>query len=143
MGNVGLAPKLFSKVNSSGVPFFGVLATAVLSAVALLTRYFGSDDIFILMASTTGIIGCIIWIMISWGHLGFRKNMKIQGKDVKELKFRAPMFPYVPIAGIVANILIIAGMFFDPIQRVAFYLTAGSIVVLFFCYKFFIKPPAE
>ena len=129
MARERLAPAFLGKVNESGVPFNGVLLTAGLMMVALLVKVFGAEQLFIMMLAASGLIGCLIWIIISWSQIGFRNYLKRQGGSVRQLKFKTWFYPLVPVAGIVANIVIVCGMWFDESLRVVLY-SGGACVAL-------------
>ena len=129
MARERLAPSFLGKVNNSGVPFNGVLLTAGLMMVALLVKVFGAEQLFIMMIAASGLIGCLIWIIIAWSQIGFRNYLKRNGGSIRQLKFKTWFYPLVPVAGIVANIVIVCGMWFDPAQRIVLY-SGGVCVVL-------------
>ena len=131
------APKIFAKTNKKEVPVYGVILITVLSLFCLLTKFVGAEKLFILVISSSGMIGCFIWIMISLCHIYFRKTLS--KKQVNKLKFRAWAFPIIPILSIAFNLCVILGMLWDPDQRVVVY--SGLLLIGFFsvmykiCYK--------
>lgn len=129
MARERLAPAFLGKVNKNGVPFNGVLATVALMMIALLVKVFGAEQVFVMMLAASGLIGCLIWIIISWSQIGFRNYLTSQGGSSKQLKFKTPFYPLIPVAGIVANVVIVIGMWFDPSQRIVLY-SGGACVAL-------------
>lgn len=130
------APKFYHHVNKNGVPFWGVLVTAALSALCLLSKFIGAEKLFILIVSSSGMVGCLIWIMISLSHVGFRRYLKKGGVDARNLTFRVRGYPWVPIISILANALVILGMLCDPTQRIVVY--SGIVLLIFFTTTYFI-----
>lgn len=130
MANTGQAPKLYAKVNRNEVPFIGVIVTACLSGLCLLTKFMGAEKVFILILSSSGMIGCLSWIMISVSHVGFRKYLKKEGINPNTLSFRVIGYPLIPIISIVLNVLVILGMLYDPSQRIVVY--SGVCLLVFF-----------
>ncbi len=124
------APMIFARTNKNSVPFYGVIITAILSGLCLLSKFVGTEKIFILIISSSGMVGCVIWIMISVSHIGFRKYLKNSGVDANTLSFRSFGYPLVPALGIIANLCVILGMLVDPEQRMVVY--SGIALVIFF-----------
>lgn len=81
------APKIFAKVNKKQVPAYGVVFVAVLSCFCLITKFVGAEKLFILVISSSGMVGCMIWIIISLCHICFRKSLTQE--QVAKLKFKA------------------------------------------------------
>lgn len=130
MSSSNQAPRIYAITNKNGVPYYGVIVTAALSGLCLLSKFFGAEKVFILIVSSSGMVGCLIWIMISWGHIGFRRYLKREGVNPDTLSFRVRGYPLVPILSIVFNALVILGMLCDDGQRIVVYL--GLILIAFF-----------
>lgn len=124
------APQIYSKVNKNGVPFISVIVTAILSGLCLLSKFIGAEKVFILIVSSSGMVGCLIWMMISFSHIGFRNYLKREGVDVRKLSFKVIGYPLVPILSIIFNALVILGMLYDPSQRIVVY--SGVCLLIFF-----------
>lgn len=136
MAESGQAPKLYHHTNRNGVPFWGVLVTAALSALCLLSKFVGAEKLFILIVSSSGMVGCVIWMMISLSHIGFRSYLKKNGVDANTLSFRVRGYPWVPIISIIANALVILGMLCDSSQRMVVY--SGIVLLIFFISVYFL-----
>lgn len=136
MAKTKQAPQIFSKTNKHNSPIYGVFFTCLLSAVCLLSKFVGAEKIFMMIIASSGMIGCIIWIMISWSHIGFRKHLRTNNIAPSTLKFQVKPYPLIPLLSIVANLLVIAGMLFDSSQRIVIY--AGLGILIFFSLIFFI-----
>ena len=95
----------------------------------------GAEKIFILIISSSGMIGCLIWLIISLCHIKFRQSLSQD--EINNLKFRAIGFPYIPYISITVNTLIILGMLCDPDQRIVVF--SGLVLILIFSlmYKLF------
>lgn len=137
MANENQAPKIFATINSRNVPVYGVVFVAVLSLFCLITKFVGAEKLFILVVSSSGMVGCMIWIIISLCHIYFRKTLSKE--QVRKLKFRAWAFPIIPILSITFNLCVILGMLWDPDQRIVVY--SGLVLIGFFSimYKLYYK----
>ena len=58
------------------VPYYGVLVTAAMSGLCLLSKFIGAEKVFILIVSSSGMVGCLIWIMIGWRPYWFSALFK-------------------------------------------------------------------
>lgn len=136
MAKDGDAPKFLAKLNSKGVPVNGVFLTLVLSALSLLTSEYAADTVYIWLMSSVGLTGCVIWIIISWCQINFRKHYLALGGDVKDLVFRTPLFPTVPIAAIIINLAIISSLAFTEGQEIVLYTGVPVIIAIYLYYIF-------
>lgn len=137
MANAQQAPRLYSFINRHGIPYWGVVLTCILSGLCLLSAVKSIEQILMLIIASSGMIGCYIWIMISWCHIGFRQHLKREGIDPNTLTFRARLYPWVPITSIIFNALVIVAMFCDPTQRTVVY--SGIVLLLFFIAIYFLR----
>lgn len=130
MANDKQAPRIYAKVNKNNVPYAGVVVTAALSGLCLISKFVGAEKVFMLIISSSGMVGCLVWIMIAWSHIGFRKHLVRTGQSVANLAFIVKPYPLVPILGIITNTIIIIGMLVDPDQRTVVY--SGICLLVFF-----------
>ncbi|SDF82092.1 Amino-acid permease RocC [Sporomusa acidovorans DSM 3132] len=127
MSRENLAPAWLGKLNRNGVPFNGVLITLALAGLSLLTQVYAADTVYLWLMSSTGLTGCLIWVIIAWCQLNFRQEYKKMGGKVRDLIFRTPLYPLVPILTIVLNLGIIFSLYFDETQHIVLY--AGTVVL--------------
>lgn len=128
MSKENLAPAWLGKLNSNGVPFNGVLITLALAGLSLLTQVYAADTVYLWLMSSTGLTGCLIWVIIAWCQINFRQEYKRLGGKLSDLVFRTPFYPVVPILTIVLNLGIIFSLYFDETQHIVLY--AGTVVLL-------------
>lgn len=127
------APSFLEKLSASGVPYYGVLLTLVLSGLSLLTSEYAADTVYLWLMSSVGLTGCLIWIVIAWCQLNFRKSFVALGGKLEQLIFRTPAYPLLPIVAIVLNIGIILSLYFDESQQIVLY-TGIPVIVLIYVY---------
>ncbi|CAO3662134.1 unnamed protein product [Umbelopsis vinacea] len=94
LGREGKAPLIFGKCNSRGVPVYALAVTTIFACLAFLADIFGSSNVFAWLINLTGLSALLTWMCISIIHLRFRHAFKVQGRDLKDLPYRAPLFPY-------------------------------------------------
>ncbi|WP_317301616.1 amino acid permease [Ligilactobacillus animalis] len=108
LGVDGDAPKMFSRVNSRGIPIFALLGTTLIGLFTFLASIFG-NQVYTFLVSASGLTGFIAWIGIAVSHYRFRRAFKAQGHDLSELKYKAKWFPLGPILALILCILVIIG----------------------------------
>lgn len=108
LGVDGDAPKMFSRVNSHGIPIFALLGTTFVGLLTFLASIFG-NEVYTFLVSASGLTGFIAWIGIAVSHYRFRRAFKAQGHDLSELKYKAKWFPVGPLLALVLCILVIIG----------------------------------
>ncbi|WP_411730891.1 hypothetical protein [Peribacillus sp. CSMR9] len=123
----GMAPSVFGKLNSRGVPFNAVLFSLLFSLVSLLTSVVSAETIFVVLLSVNGLAGTISWMTIALSQYNFRGQFIKTGGDVKELKYKVPLFPLIPILCLVLCGISILFMAFDPAQRSSLVVGLGFI----------------
>lgn len=139
MSKEGLAPAWLGKLNTRGVPFNGVLITLILACMSLLTERFAADTVYLWLMSSTGLTGCLIWVIIAWCQLNFRKEYERLGGNIKDLVFRTPMYPLVPILAIVLNVGVIISLYFDESQRIVLYTGIPALFGIYLYYLMFLS----
>ncbi len=71
---------------------------------------------------------------ISLSQLLFRRAYLREGRSVKDLAYRTPGYPFVPIASFLLCLLSCIGIAFDPTQRVALYCGVPFILLCYAVY---------
>lgn len=139
MPKEGLAPRVLGKVNSSGVLVYGVLITVILACMSLLTSEYAADTVYVWLMSSTGLTGCLIWVIIAWCQFNFRKDFIRLGGKLEELTFHTPFYPLVPILAVGLNLGVIIGLYFDESQRIVLYTGIPALAVIYLYYLIFLN----
>lgn len=105
----GKAPKLFAKVTRSGVPVNALIMTAAIGALAFLSSLFGDGEVYVWLLNASGMSGFIAWLGIAISHYRFRKAYLAQGRDLRDLPYRAKLFPFGPIFAFIICCIVIIG----------------------------------
>ncbi|GAB5593414.1 hypothetical protein Unana1_08314 [Umbelopsis nana] len=140
LGKEGKAPRIFGKVNSRGVPVYALIVTTLFACLAFLADIFGSSNVFAWLINLTGLSALLTWMSISVIHLRFRHAFKVQGRDLKDLPYRAPLFPYgCYVAILLCLVVLVSDIYyaatttpFEPVNVV------GVLIGLPFFFLFFI-----
>ena len=102
----GNAPKIFEKVNKSGVPIPAVLFSALLIFGCVLLNYFVPEDALgHLMYIVVGAL-VLNWAMISLTHLKFKQAMNKLGIKTKFPALWTPVSNYLVLAFILTVLYI-------------------------------------
>lgn len=105
----GQAPKLFSKLNSRGVPIPALIATTAIGALCFISSLIGDGAAYTWLINASGLAGFITWMGIAWCHYKFRRAFLAQGHNVDELPFKAIFFPLGPIVALLMCAFVVAG----------------------------------
>jgi lysine-specific permease len=103
------APLIFCKLNRYGVPYYSILATALVGCISFVGIFLGDGTVFLWLISITGVSGILTWVSIALIHVRFRQGLKRQNIDTKTLSYMAPFYPVGPILAFVLGFIIIFG----------------------------------
>ncbi|ORY94207.1 amino acid permease-domain-containing protein [Syncephalastrum racemosum] len=143
LANEGKAPKFFRRVTRNGIPIYCVLLTAVIGMLAFLTSLFGNGVVYNWLLNISGVAGFIAWLGIAASHWRFRRAFVAQGKDIKELPFRARLYPFGPIFAFAVCLFVLVGQGYDswtadPVVAadiIACYIGIPIVVLFYLGYK--------
>lgn len=105
----GKAPKIFAKLTRQGVPINALILTALIGAFAFLSSLFGDGVVYVWLLNASGMSGFIAWLGIAISHYRFRKAFLVQGRDLRELPYKAKWFPFGPIFAFIICLIVIIG----------------------------------
>ena len=133
------SPATFTKTSKNGVPMIA-LCTSMLGAIlALISSVVVANTVYLVLVSLSGLAVVIVWMTIALSQLKFRKAFLASGHQLSELKYKTPLFPFVPwfafsLSG--ASCLLI---WFDPIQRIALSWTIPFVIGCYLAHYLFEK----
>ncbi|WP_342047322.1 S-methylmethionine permease [Bacillus sp. OTU530] len=122
---------IFLKLTKQGVPIYAVIFSMLGGGLALFSSIVAPDTVYIVLVSISGLAVVVVWMSISLSQYLFRKRYIQEGHSVKDLVYRTPFYPLIPIASIVLCLASCIGIAFDPTQRIALYC---GISFILFCY---------
>ncbi len=109
MAREGTAPRLFARLNERGVPVMALLATAFIGLFGFLSEVMGDGGAYTWLINVSGLSGFIVWAGIALCHFRFRRAYLAQGGQLRDLPYRAPLFPVGPIIALVMLVIVIIG----------------------------------
>jgi len=127
----GKAPKIFSRVNSRGIPTPAILLTMAIGLISLATNFASPDKVFVWIVSIAGFNTLLTWFGILLSHFCFRKWLVKHGGKVENLKFKTKAFPTATILGLVFLVFIAIVTAVSPSTRLTFYIGAPMIIIYF------------
>lgn len=122
---------IFLKLTKQGVPINALIFSMVGGALALFSSIIAPDTVYIALVSISGLAVVAVWMSISVSQFLFRRRYLQEGNSVKDLVYRTPFYPLVPIASFVLCLASCIGIAFDPTQRIALYC---GVPFILFCY---------
>ena len=143
LSNERMAHPMFAKINRHGIPFHALLFSMLGGILALLSSVWAADQVYVVLVSISGFAVVAVWMGIAASHYFFRKQFVAQGGDVKALHFKAPWYPFVPLAALALCTLSLIGIGFDPAQRIALYCGLPFVAVCYAAYYGFYHKKAS
>jgi|SRR6185437_5675673 len=113
MSHTNIAPKIFSKITSYGLPIYALLATALVGSTVFISSFIGNGVLFTQLVKVSSTCGFIAWFGIALSHYNFRKN---HITDLSQLTYKAIWFPVGPIFSMILIAGIILGQGYDLIS---------------------------
>ncbi|MDQ0879398.1 amino acid permease [Peribacillus sp. V2I11] len=134
LSNEKMISSFFGKVTSNGVPLNALSVSMAVACLSLLSSVFAPDTVYVVLVAISGFAVVVVWIGIVLSQYMFRKHFLKMGGDIKNLKFRTPLYPFVPIVACVLCLASCIGLAFDASQRIALYCGVPFIIL---CYLFY------
>lgn len=139
----GKAPKMFSRLSSSGVPRFALIATTIIAMLCFLTSMFKDQQVYLWLLNMSGMTGFIAWLGIAISHYRFRKGYMAQRLDLNKLPYFSNFFPFGPIFAFVLCLIITLGQNYEAFLQetidwngvIATYIGIPLFFVIYFGYK--------
>lgn len=144
----GYAPKVFTKTNKLGIPYYGIILSFFFCLLAFMTVSSGSSQIFTYLVNVVSITGLIAWSCILTIHIRFMSACKAQGIDrKKDLAYCSPFQPYGSyialticiIVTLIKNFTVFLGNDFDYKSFITGYVVLPVFVIMYFSYKIIYK----
>ena len=115
MAKNGSAPKVFSKLDTRGVPMNALYATTAIAALCFLTTFIGEEQVFNWLLNMSGMCGFIVWLGIAISHYRFRKGYLAQGYKLEDLAYRAKFFPFAPWFAFILCAIVVLGQNYQAV----------------------------
>lgn len=124
------APAFLMKEDARGVPVAAVLASAAFLLIVVGISYILPHNIFVYIASASGVSILLNWVIIAITHFRFRQKAK-----TKQLAVKQYSFPYATVAAIILLLVALSTSVLSRNQLVGFFI--GIIILLLFVALYF------
>ncbi|MFJ5539001.1 amino acid permease [Vreelandella titanicae] len=121
LADQGTLPKSLGRLNKQGIPMNALLLSMVGGLGALFSSVYAPETVYLVLVSISGLAVVVVWMAIALSQLNFRRQYLREGGRLKDLVYRTPCYPWVPLIAFAACLAACIGIAFDPQQRVALY----------------------
>lgn len=134
-----MGPASLTKLTKKGVPLKALFITIAISGLSLLTSVVAAETVYVWLISISGMITVVAWMSICASQFVFRRRFLAEGGNLKDLAFKTPLYPIVPILGFSVYGLILISLIFIPDQRIGLYCGVPLMIICYAYYHFGIK----
>lgn len=136
MAQKGMVSSKLGKLTKKGVPLNALTFSMFFGCLSLLSGIYAEDTVYLWLLSIAG-FGCLfVWASIALSNLLGRKKYIQEGGKLEDLKYKTPLYPFVPIVAFVLNVVVIISLAFIPDQRIALYCGVPFMIACLIYYHF-------
>ncbi|KAI8887782.1 hypothetical protein K501DRAFT_174821 [Backusella circina FSU 941] len=146
MAEDGNAPKILTRVNRFGSPYYAVFASSILGFICIFISVYGANNVLAWLLNLAAISGFMNWAGIAFVQLRFRRGYVYQGRDIRDLPYKAFLYPYGSIISGTVFILILLGQGYvsfypkwDAVTFVTSYIGFIPLILAYVCHKLITK----
>ncbi|EDO16998.1 hypothetical protein Kpol_1065p13 [Vanderwaltozyma polyspora DSM 70294] len=107
----GYAPKILSYVDREGRPLVALGISFLIGLIAFVSCTSHEEEVFTWLAAIAGLSEIFTWSGIMFSHVRFRAAMKVQGKDINELGYKANTGVWGSAYGAFFGVLVLIAQF--------------------------------
>ncbi|KAK4561380.1 amino acid transporter [Recurvomyces mirabilis] len=100
------APGFLARTDKRGVPFFALGASALVCCLAFMSVSTSSKVVFTYFVNLVSIFGLLTWISILVSHIYFKKALRAQGVNERDMRYRSPFGMWGSMVALVFCIII-------------------------------------
>ncbi|MHC6227454.1 amino acid permease [Pseudomonas sp. X10] len=134
MSKTSMAPRSLSVLSSRGVPLRALSITLCFALLSLLTSFIAADTLFMVLMAVSGMSGTVTWIVIALAQYRFRRAFLRDGGKLEDLKYKAPLYPWLPLLCIALCASLFVFLALDETQRLSLYWGFGFIALCYGAY---------
>lgn len=121
----GLVSRKMGLLNRNKVPNRAVWLTALAISIGIVVTYLAPNNVYVWITSASAFASLWTWGIILVSELLFRSDRRRKEQSVE---FAVPLWPYLPIAGLVLLAAMLVGFVLSPLTRVSVW--AGIIFLV-------------
>ncbi|WIX34037.1 amino acid permease [Salinicola sp. JS01] len=130
----GTLPRALGRLNRRGIPLNAVILSMLGGFGALFSSVYAPDLVYLALVSISGLAVVLVWMAIAASQWRFRRVYVRAGNDPRDLVYRTPGYPWVPLAAFGFCLFACVGIAFDPQQRIALYFGVPFVALCYACY---------
>lgn len=119
MAEMNQLPSAFSKTTERGVPMLSLVISLAAGLMCLVSSVVSPGAVYLALVSIAGFAVVAVWIVIVVAQMMNRRKFVAAGGDIDKLAYKTPMYPWVPIIALVACVISLIAVAFDPNQVAA------------------------
>lgn len=131
LGNEGMLPRCFAATNRHGAPVLALCVSMAGGLLALLSSVVAASSVYLILVGISGLSAVVVWAVVAWCQIRFRKQWLRDGHTLDELPYRTPGFPVVSWLAFGLCVLSCVLVALDPEQWVAL---VSEIIFIALCY---------
>ncbi|MFJ4209342.1 amino acid permease [Paenarthrobacter sp. NPDC089675] len=134
LADEGHAPQAFKRLTRRGIPLIALSVSMLGGLASLISSVAAPETVYLALVSVAGFAVVGVWMSITASHFFHRRAFVKNGGRVKDLAYKAPFFPLVPILAFSLCLVSLVGIALDPSQIAALYFGIPFVAA---CYLFF------
>ena len=143
MAEMNQLPSAFSKTTDRGVPMLTLVISLAAGLMCLVSSVVSPGAVYLALVSIAGFAVVAVWIVIVVAQMMNRRKFVAAGGDIDKLAYKTPMYPWVPIIALVACVISLIAVAFDPNQVAALLFGIPFVVICYGIHKVVIEKPAR
>ena len=135
LARLDMAPRALGELNRNGMPSKAILISICACWAVILLYSFDPDSaVYTYLLAVSGFTGAIAWISICWSQYRSRRRIIAEGRE-GALRYKTPLFPYVTLFGMWAQVACLIVMVFTPDLQGALYAGIPMLVLPMMWYR--------
>ncbi len=143
LADEGHAPKALKRLTRRGIPLVALSVSMVGGIASLISSVVAPETVYLALVSVAGFAVVGVWMSITASHFFHRRAFVRNGGSVKDLAYKAPLFPLVPILAFALCLISLVGIAFDPQQIAALYFGVPFVGACYAYFYFKYRRPAK
>ncbi|WP_416403704.1 amino acid permease [Arthrobacter sp. LFS091] len=143
LADEGHAPKALKRLTRRGIPLVALSVSMVGGLASLISSVVAPETVYLALVSVAGFAVVGVWMSITASHFFHRRAFVRNGGSVKDLAYKAPLFPLVPILAFALCLFSLVGIAFDPQQVAALYFGVPFVGACYAYFHFRYRRPAK
>ncbi|MCF3138669.1 amino acid permease [Paenarthrobacter sp. AR 02] len=143
LADEGHAPKALKRLTRRGIPLVALSVSMVGGIASLISSVVAPETVYLALVSVAGFAVVGVWMSITASHFFHRRAFVRNGGSVKDLAYKAPLFPLVPILAFALCLFSLVGIAFDPQQVAALYFGVPFVGACYAYFHFRYRRPAK